>query len=136
VRKVWTGVTESGVRVDKIANYGKKEVKLFADCFDRLLTALAGPAPSDSTRKNRAERKREEEAEAERKHLEKIERRARRAEARRRLAEIERRKQEEAMRKLRAEAVRKLEEKMARKRERAPAPSSPAGERLPPSGRC
>jgi uncharacterized protein YaiI (UPF0178 family) len=116
-RKVRVGVTENGIRVDKIANYGKKEVKMFADSFDRLLTALAGPAPPNSKRYRKEEARRREE-EAERKRQEKLERRFRRAEERRRLAEIEYRKQEEAMRKLRAEAVRKREEKMARMRER------------------
>lgn len=131
VRKVWTGVTGRGVRVDKIANYGKKEVKLFADCFDRLLTALAGPAPPNSACKEMSERKRK--AETTRKRIAAVYRKLEKEVEMKRLWEIERKRElertredesarklrlEEARRRYEEEAERKREEKEAQRRER------------------
>jgi len=40
LRNFTVGLAENGLGFDRIANYGKKELKTFADSFDRLLTKL------------------------------------------------------------------------------------------------
>jgi len=40
LRNFTVGLAENGLGIERIANYGKKELKTFADSFDRLLTKL------------------------------------------------------------------------------------------------
>jgi uncharacterized protein YaiI (UPF0178 family) len=42
LRDFSVGLAESGMGIDRIANYGKKELKAFADSFDRELTKIRG----------------------------------------------------------------------------------------------
>jgi len=40
LRNFTVGLADNGLEFDRIANYGKKELKTFADSFDRLLTKM------------------------------------------------------------------------------------------------
>jgi len=41
LRNFKVGLADNGLDIDRIANYGKKELKLFADSLDRLITKLS-----------------------------------------------------------------------------------------------
>jgi uncharacterized protein YaiI (UPF0178 family) len=40
LRNFKVGLADNGIDIDRIANYGKKELKLFADSLDRLIAKL------------------------------------------------------------------------------------------------
>ena len=40
VRNFTVNLAENGLGIERITNYGKKELKIFADSFDRILTKL------------------------------------------------------------------------------------------------
>jgi uncharacterized protein YaiI (UPF0178 family) len=42
LRDFSVGLAENGMGIERIANYGKKELKAFADSFDRNLTKMRG----------------------------------------------------------------------------------------------
>ena len=44
IRDFNIGLTMDGVGIERIANYGKKDIKMFADSFDKLLTRLCAQA--------------------------------------------------------------------------------------------
>ena len=43
IRNFKVGLAENGLEIERTANYGKKELKLFADSLDRALTKLLTP---------------------------------------------------------------------------------------------
>jgi len=45
LRNFKVGLADNGLDIDRIANYGKKELKLFADSLDRLITKLGARLP-------------------------------------------------------------------------------------------
>ena len=48
LRNFTVELAESGIPVERIPGYGKKELKIFADSLDRLLTRLITPGPQDT----------------------------------------------------------------------------------------
>jgi len=42
LRNFAVGLADNGLEIERIANYGKKELKTFADALDRLLTKITG----------------------------------------------------------------------------------------------
>jgi uncharacterized protein YaiI (UPF0178 family) len=44
LRNFMVGLAESGLGAERIANYGKKELKAFADSFDKTLTRMIRPS--------------------------------------------------------------------------------------------
>ncbi|MDR3302919.1 MAG: DUF188 domain-containing protein [Treponema sp.] len=44
LRDFMVGLAENGLGKDRIASYGKRELKAFADSFDRVLARLANPS--------------------------------------------------------------------------------------------
>ena len=47
IRDFMVGLSEHGLRPERTANYGRREIKAMADSLDRLLTCLSGETPGE-----------------------------------------------------------------------------------------